>query len=133
MSTPNDSALTDASSTPDSRVGSSDSSAGMSLGETAARASQEWSPFTQNHDPSYWRALRGAYAEGFMRGFNSCADSDAKTRAALEEIIRWHVAYCAAPPQGSERARCESYLYAAVREAERLLALPNIRNEPRHE
>lgn len=44
-----------------------DSSAGMSLGETAARASQEWSPFTQNHDPSYWRALRGAYGGDVVR------------------------------------------------------------------
>lgn len=35
-----------------------------------ARASAEtWTPFTQNHDPSFQRALREAYVSGFQRGF----------------------------------------------------------------
>jgi hypothetical protein len=27
-----------------------------------------WEPITQNHCPSYWRALRDAYASGYMAG-----------------------------------------------------------------
>lgn len=35
-----------------------------------ARESAEiWTPFTQNHDPSFQRALREAYVEGYLRGF----------------------------------------------------------------
>lgn len=46
---------------------------GMSLGEAAVRAAADWTPLTPQHCPSVLRALRDAYAEGFMRGFNVCA------------------------------------------------------------
>jgi hypothetical protein len=55
-------------------LGEASGSAGMSVGETAKKAAESWEPFTQNHDPSYWSALRKIYAEGFMRGFNDCAN-----------------------------------------------------------
>ena len=46
---------------------------GMSLGEAAVKAAQEWGgPLTQNHDPSYWKSIREAYACGFMRGYKDC-------------------------------------------------------------
>jgi hypothetical protein len=46
------------------------------LREDAARAAAEWEPFTQNHDPSYWRALRAAYAEGYVAGVTSGEPQD---------------------------------------------------------
>lgn len=36
--------------------------------DQARQAAASWEPFTQNHDPSFWRALREAYAEGFAAG-----------------------------------------------------------------
>ena len=34
----------------------------------ATRAAAEWEPFTQNHDPQYWKALREAYMQGYISG-----------------------------------------------------------------
>jgi hypothetical protein len=34
----------------------------------AEAEAQKWEPFTQNHDPSYWKALRDAYASGYVIG-----------------------------------------------------------------
>jgi hypothetical protein len=62
---------------------SSSPACGMSLGEAASKASQEWGgPLTQNHDPSYWKSIREAYACGFMRGFNDC---DSRKRVSDRE------------------------------------------------
>ena len=47
--------------------------AGMSLGERARREAGQWEPFTQNDDPVHWPSLRGAFEQGFMRGFSVCA------------------------------------------------------------
>ena len=50
------------------------SAGGMSLGELSTKAAAVWcGPLTQNHDPSFWKSLREAYAQGYMRGFNECA------------------------------------------------------------
>ena len=64
---------------------SSSPACGMSLGEAASKASQEWcGPLTQNHDPAYWKSIREAYACGFMRGFNDC---DSRKRASDREPV----------------------------------------------
>ncbi len=50
------------------------SAGGMSLGELSTKAAAVWcGPLTQNHDPQFWKSLREAYAQGYMRGFNECA------------------------------------------------------------
>lgn len=48
--------------------------AGEKLADAANKAAEQWGgPLTQNHDPSFWKSIREAYASGFMRGFNDCA------------------------------------------------------------
>ena len=38
------------------------------LYDAAKKASERWSPFTQNHDPSFIAALRDAYYQGYVSG-----------------------------------------------------------------
>lgn len=47
-------------------VGSSERVVPLAL--EATRAAAEWEPFTQNHDPLYWKALREAYMQGYISG-----------------------------------------------------------------
>lgn len=38
------------------------------LYDAAKKASEQWSPFTQNHDPAFIAALRDAYCQGYVSG-----------------------------------------------------------------
>ena len=42
---------------------------GIHVGDLSDREADTWEPFTQNHDPSFIRALRSAYRDGFIRGY----------------------------------------------------------------
>lgn len=55
----------------DGRTGSA---VGMCLGERAHREAFQWDAFSLSEDPGVRGLLRRAYKEGFMRGFNTCAD-----------------------------------------------------------
>jgi hypothetical protein len=60
---------------------------GVSLGEAATKAANEWcGPLTQNHDPAFWKILREAYASGFMRGFNECATAQREIERLQSEV-----------------------------------------------
>ena len=39
----------------------------------AEAAAAQWEPFTQNHCPSYWNALREAWASGYVSGASAAA------------------------------------------------------------
>lgn len=42
----------------------------------ARKSSEKWSPFSNNHDPGYLRALREAYVQGFQSGYRKAEASD---------------------------------------------------------
>jgi hypothetical protein len=49
-------------------IGVASSERVVPLALEATRAAAEWEPFTQNHDPQYWKALREAYMQGYISG-----------------------------------------------------------------
>lgn len=49
-------------------IGVASSERVVPLALEATRAAAEWEPFTQNHDPQYWKSLREAYMQGYISG-----------------------------------------------------------------
>lgn len=63
--------------------------------EQAEQAAAAWDPFTQNHDPSFWRCLRQAYAEGFAAGlFRANGEEDPFESAEYAKFVESMLPHC---------------------------------------
>ena len=103
----------------------SGSAVGMCLGERAHREAFEWDAFSFSEDPGVRGQLRMAYKEGFMRGFNTCADMSPAVDSLAGEVLG---ILC---PEGYDPEESEQ-----VHEAIRRILSPNAqrsatREEPR--
>lgn len=65
----------------------SGSAVGMCLAERAHREAFQWDAFSLSEDPGVRGLLRRAYKEGFMRGFNTCADMSPAVDSLAGEVL----------------------------------------------
>lgn len=96
------------------------SAGGMCLAERAHRESYQWDAFSLSDDPGVRAHLRRGFREGFMRGFNACAEMAPAVESLAGEVLR---ILC---PEGHDPEEL-----AQVQEAIRRILPPNATAQPR--